>query len=185
MEKLRCKFLARKSAKLIANFSATIKGDVTSVCLSLSLSVSLSLCISLYLSLSLSLSLCISLSLSLSLSLYLSLSPSAPSAQYRKRFRASYNTSTLPNWWNRSEVALQLSTRTESEVSSGQLIILSEPFNSTKGVPHGSVLMPVHVVGTLTSLTQTTEFMKIRQGESKNWTEKNKEITKGSLWYGT
>ena len=50
-EKLRCKFLARKSAILIANFSATM---VTSL-LSLSLSLSLSLCISLSLSLSLSL----------------------------------------------------------------------------------------------------------------------------------
>ena len=58
---LRCKFLARKSAKLIANFSATM---VTSLP-------------------SLSLFLCISLSLSLS--------PSVPHAQYRKRFRVSYN----------------------------------------------------------------------------------------------
>ena len=51
---LRCKFLARKSAKLFANFSATL---VTSLP-----------------------------SLSVSLSLSLSLSPSAPHAQYRKRF---------------------------------------------------------------------------------------------------
>ena len=56
---LRCKFLARKSAKLSADFSAT---KVTSLP-----------------------------SLSLSLSLSLPLSPSAPHAQYRKRFRASYN----------------------------------------------------------------------------------------------
>ena len=40
---------------------------------------------------SVSLSLPLSLSVSLSLSLSLSLSPSAPHAQYRKRFRASYN----------------------------------------------------------------------------------------------
>ena len=53
----RCKFLARKSAKLIANFSAT---KVTSLPPH-------------------------------SLSLSLSLSPTAPHAQYRKRFRASYN----------------------------------------------------------------------------------------------
>ena len=59
---LRWKFLARKGAKFIANASAT---KVTSLP---------------------------SLSLSLSLSLYLSLSPHAPHAQYRKRFRASYNT---------------------------------------------------------------------------------------------
>ena len=57
---LRCTFLARRSAKLIANFSATM---VTSLP-----------------------------SFSLSLSLYLSLSPNVPHAQYRKRFRASYNT---------------------------------------------------------------------------------------------
>ena len=56
--------LARKSVKLIANFSAT---KVTSLP-----SHSLSLSFSLYLS--------------------LSLSPSAPHAQYRKHFRASYNT---------------------------------------------------------------------------------------------
>ena len=56
---LRCTFLARRSAKLIANFSATM---VTSLP-----------------------------SFSLSLSLYLSLSPNVPHAQYRKRFRASYN----------------------------------------------------------------------------------------------
>ena len=59
---LRCTFLARRSAKLIANFSAIM---VTSLP---------------------------SFSLSLSLSLYLSLSPNVPHAQYRKRFRASYNT---------------------------------------------------------------------------------------------
>ena len=59
---LRCTFLARRSAKLIANFSATM---VTSLP---------------------------SFSLSLSLSLYLSLSPNVPHAQYRKRFRVSYNT---------------------------------------------------------------------------------------------
>ena len=99
-EKLRCKFLARKSAKLFANTKVEIFGkgkvqnsspilafgkerckihrqflrywgDVTSVSLSLSLSLSLSFF--------------------LSLSLYLSLSPSAPHAQYRKRFRTSYN----------------------------------------------------------------------------------------------
>ena len=58
---LMYKFLARKSAKLIAN----LLSDVTSLSLSLSLS--------------------------LSVSLSLSLSPSAPHAQYRKRFRASYN----------------------------------------------------------------------------------------------
>ena len=74
-------FLARNSAKLFVNtkvhiFGKTEKckthrqfsrdnGDVTSVFLSLSLS--------------------------LSLSLYLSLSPNVPHAQYRKRFRACYN----------------------------------------------------------------------------------------------
>ena len=58
---LRCTFLARKRATLIANFSATM---VTSLP---SFSLSLSLCIS------------------------LSLSPKVPHAQYRKRFRASYN----------------------------------------------------------------------------------------------
>ena len=55
--------LAKKSAKLFANFSAT---KVTSL-------PSLSLC------------------LSLSLSVSLSFSQNAPHAQYRKRFRASYN----------------------------------------------------------------------------------------------
>ena len=65
---LRWKFLARKGAKFIANFSAT---KVTSLP-SLSLSLSLSLYFSLFLSLS------------------LSLSPSAPHTHYRKRFRASY-----------------------------------------------------------------------------------------------
>ena len=61
---IRCKFLARKSTKFFANFSATKVTSLSSH----------------------------SLSLSLSLSLYLSfsLSPSAPHAQYRKRFRASY-----------------------------------------------------------------------------------------------
>ena len=67
--------LARTSAKLIANFSATM---VTSL-LSFSLSLSLSLYLSLYLSLSLSLS----LSFSLSHRMYLT--------HNRKRFRASYN----------------------------------------------------------------------------------------------
>ena len=62
---LRCTFLARRSAKLIANFSATMVTSLPSF--------------------SLSLSLCISLSLSFSLS------PNVPHAQYRKRFRASYN----------------------------------------------------------------------------------------------
>ena len=66
----RCKFLARKSAKLIANFSATEVMSLPSLSLSVSLSLSLSL----------------SLYLSLSLSLSLSLTPSAPHAQYRKRF---------------------------------------------------------------------------------------------------
>ena len=57
---LRCTFLARRSAKLIANFSATMVTSLPSF------------------------SLCISLSLSLS--------PNVPHAQYRKRFRVSYNT---------------------------------------------------------------------------------------------
>ena len=57
---LRCTCLARRSAKLIANFSATM---VTSLP-----------------------------SFSLFLYLSLSLSPNIPHAQYRKRFRASYNT---------------------------------------------------------------------------------------------
>ena len=70
---LRCILLARKSAKLTANFSATMVTSLPSI--SLSLSLSLSLCLSLSLSLS--------LSLYLSLSLSLSLSPSAPHAQYR------------------------------------------------------------------------------------------------------
>ena len=61
---LRCTFLARRSAKLIANFSATMVTSLPSF----------------------------SLSLSLSLYLSLSLSPNVPHAQYRKRFRASYNT---------------------------------------------------------------------------------------------
>ena len=39
-EKLRCKFLARKSAKLIANFSATVVTSLPSISLSLSLSLS-------------------------------------------------------------------------------------------------------------------------------------------------
>ena len=52
--------------KLIANFSATMMTSLPSI------------------------------SLSLSLSLYLSLSPSVPHAQYRKRFRASYNYHTNP-----------------------------------------------------------------------------------------
>ena len=60
---LRCTFLARRSAKLIANFSATMVTSLPSF----------------------------SLSLSLSLYLSLSLSPNVPHAQYRKRFRASYN----------------------------------------------------------------------------------------------
>ena len=58
---LRWKFLSRKGAKFIANFSATMVTSLPSH------------------------------SLSLSLSLSVSLSPSAPHAQYRKRFRASYN----------------------------------------------------------------------------------------------
>ena len=62
---LRCTFLAGKSAKLIANFSATKVTSLPSV------------------------SLCISLSLSLSLS------PSVHHAQYRQRFRASYNEKAL------------------------------------------------------------------------------------------
>ena len=62
---LRCTFLARRSAKLIANFSATMLTSLPSF------SLSLSLCIS------------------------LSLSPNVPHAQYRKRFRASYNRSTV------------------------------------------------------------------------------------------
>ena len=66
---LRCTFFARKSTKMIANFSAT---KVTSLP-------------------SLSLSLSLSLSFSFSLSLSLSLSPHAPHAQYRKRSCASYN----------------------------------------------------------------------------------------------
>ena len=53
--------MARRSAKLIANFSATMVTSLPSFSLSLSLSVSLSL------------------------------SPNVPHAQYRKRFRASYN----------------------------------------------------------------------------------------------
>ena len=57
---LRCTFLARRSAKLIANFSATMVSSLPSF------------------------------SLSLYLSLSLSLSPNVPHAQYRKRFRASY-----------------------------------------------------------------------------------------------
>ena len=64
---LRCKFLARKSAKFIANFCATM---VTSLP---------------------------SFSLSLYLSLSLSLSPSVPHAQYRKRFGVSYNILILSN----------------------------------------------------------------------------------------
>ena len=52
---LRCTFLARRSAKLIANFSATMVTSLPSFSLSLSLSVSLSL------------------------------SPNVPHAQYRKR----------------------------------------------------------------------------------------------------
>ena len=39
------------------------------------------------------------LSLSLSLSLYLSLSPKVPHAQYRKRFRASYNKKSVEVEW--------------------------------------------------------------------------------------
>ena len=58
------RIFGKGKCKLIANFSATM---VTSLP---------------------------SLSVSLSLSLSLSLSPSAPHAQYRKRFRASYNDST-------------------------------------------------------------------------------------------
>ena len=60
---LRCTFLARTSAKLIANFSATMVTSLPSF----------------------------SLSLYLSLSLSLSLSPNAPHAQYRQRLRASNN----------------------------------------------------------------------------------------------
>ena len=62
---IRCTFLARRSAKLIANFSALMVTSLPSF--------------------SLSLSLCVSLSLSLSHT------PNVPHAQYRKRFRASYN----------------------------------------------------------------------------------------------
>ena len=64
---LRCKFLARK-VQNSSSISALLKWR--HVRLTLSLSLSLSLCIS--------------------------LSPSAPHAQYRKRFRASYNT---PSKW--------------------------------------------------------------------------------------
>ena len=73
---LRCTFLARRSAKLIANFSATMVTSLPSFSLSLSLS--------------------------LSVSLSLSLSPNVPHAQYRKRFRASYNTIILPHNTDRS-----------------------------------------------------------------------------------
>ena len=53
---LRCTFLAWRSAKLIANFNATMVTSLPSFSPCLSLSLSLSLCISLSLSLSLSLS---------------------------------------------------------------------------------------------------------------------------------
>ena len=46
---LRCTFLARRSAKLIANFSATMVTSLPSLSLSLSLSVSLSLSHRMYL----------------------------------------------------------------------------------------------------------------------------------------
>ena len=71
----KCKLIAncanfwQGKCKFIANFSATMETSLSSISLSLSLS----------------------LSLYLSLSLSLSLSPKVPHAQYRKRFRASYN----------------------------------------------------------------------------------------------
>ena len=64
-----CAIFWQGKCKLIANFSATM---VTSLP-------------------SLSVSLYLSLSVSLSLSLSLSHTPNVPHAQYRKRFRASYN----------------------------------------------------------------------------------------------
>ena len=78
----RCNFLARKSAYLFANIKVHIFGKET----------------------------CEThrqfqryfrwchFRLTLSLSLYLSLSPSAPHAQYRKRFRASYNSNKELTW---------------------------------------------------------------------------------------
>ena len=82
-EKLRCKFLARKSAKLFANFSVWARPWKVQTSSPISALLRWR-------------HFCLSLSLSLSLSLYLSLSPSAPHAQYRKRFRASYNN--FHNW---------------------------------------------------------------------------------------
>ena len=95
-EKLRCNFLARKSAKLFANtskggnfwqglvqnsslISAFWQGKVQN---SSPMSALLTWR---------------HFRLTLSLSLSLSLSPSAPHAQYRKRFRASYNTCQDPD----------------------------------------------------------------------------------------
>ena len=76
-EKLRCKIFGKESAKLFANFSILARKSAKFfTTFSATKVTSLP-----------SLSLCISLSLSLSLSL----SPSAPHTQYRKRFRASFN----------------------------------------------------------------------------------------------
>ena len=62
-----CAIFGKEKCKFIANFSATMVTSLPSISLSLSLS------------------------LSVSLSLSLSLSSKLPHAQYRKRFRASYN----------------------------------------------------------------------------------------------
>ena len=87
----RCTFLARRSAKLIANFSATTVTSLPSF----------------------------SLSLYLSLSLSLSLSPTVPHAQYRKRFRASYNTNIHIFWEMLNRVVVGL-FRSKMEVKKEQ-----------------------------------------------------------------
>ena len=79
------KFLVRKSAKLFANFSVLARKSANFFANFSAAKVASLPCV--YVSLSLPLS----PSLSLYLSLSLSLTPSAPHAQYRKRFRASYN----------------------------------------------------------------------------------------------
>ena len=106
---LRCTFLARKSAKLIANFNATLVTSLPSH----------------------------SLSLSLSLSVSLSLSPSAPHAQYRKRFRASYNkflVVTYHQWsetWYFSDIKPLTSEKVWAKVKGNGFVYMDKAFTLT------------------------------------------------------
>ena len=105
--RLRSEFLARKGAKLIANFSATKVTSLPSVSVSLSLS--------------------------------LSLSPHAPHTQYRKCFRASYNTET-PMLFPQSSIWRDTVPSRESELlrsssfakKNNEEVILSDWYHASK-----------------------------------------------------